>query len=151
MKAFLIGLGIGVSFGILLAPDTGERTRTKVRSKLNGWTERLRQRVDDLKKTAHSRTEQLSRELDEGRQEQNGQDAAPQKGESMSFADRDLINSLSREELMTVNGIGPVLADRIIAGRPYSSTRDLVDRRIIAQSTLDELKRQFGIGLKESA
>src|SRR5690349_7235671 len=151
MKAFLVGLGIGVSFGILLAPDTGRRTRTKIRGKLNGWNERFRQRVDNLKKTARSQTGQLSRERDEGRRDQNGQNAAPQKGESMSFADRDLINSLSRDDLMTVNGIGPVLTDRIIAGRPYSSPRDLVDRRIIAQSTLDELKRQFGIGLKESA
>jgi DNA uptake protein ComE-like DNA-binding protein len=141
MKAFLIGLGIGVSFGILLAPDTGERTRAKVRGKLNVWNQRFRQREDDLKKNAHGQTDQLSRELDEERRQQNGQNAAPQTGESMSFADRDLINSLSRDELMTVNGIGPVLADRIIAGRPYSSTRDLVDRRIIAQSTLDELKR----------
>jgi DNA uptake protein ComE-like DNA-binding protein len=151
MKAFLVGVGIGVSFGILLAPDTGERTRTKIRGKLNMWNERFRQQVDDLKKTVHSQTDQLSRELGEGRQEQNDQNAATQKDESISFADRDLINSLSRDELMTVNGIGPVLADRIIAGRPYSSSSDLVDRRIIAQSTLDEFKRQFGIGLKQSA
>jgi len=133
MKAFLIGLGIGVSCGILLAPDRGERTRTKIRGKLNVRNGRFRQQGDDLKKTARSQTGQLSGELGEGRQES------------------DLINTLSRDDLMSVNGIGPVLADRIIAGRPYSSTRDLVDRRIIAQSTLDELKRQFGIGLKESA
>jgi len=151
MKTFLIGLGIGVSFGVLLAPDAGKRTRSKLRGKLNVWNERFRQQGDDLKKTAQSQADQLSREVGEGHQEQNGKDPARQKGQSMSFADRDRINSLSREELMTVNGIGPVLADRIIAGRPYSSTRDLVDRRIIGQSTIDELERQFGIGLKESA
>jgi hypothetical protein len=29
----------------------------------------------------------------------------------------------------------PVLADRIISGRPYSSRRDLLERRILPQST----------------
>ncbi|RKY76158.1 endonuclease [candidate division KSB1 bacterium] len=44
------------------------------------------------------------------------------------------LNSATREELMSVNGIGPVLSARIIAGRPYK--------------TIDDLLKVKGIGLK---
>jgi hypothetical protein len=44
---------------------------------------------------------------------------------------------------MNVSGIGPVLADRIISGRPYSSRRDLIERGIVSQSTFEELGREF--------
>jgi len=45
----------------------------------------------------------------------------------------DAINTMGRDALMNVNGIGPILADKIIPGRPYSSQRDMVERGIISQ------------------
>ena len=36
------------------------------------------------------------------------------------------LNSASKEELMSVDGIGPVLSARIIAGRPYKTVDDLL-------------------------
>ena len=43
------------------------------------------------------------------------------------------INSASREQLKTLPGIGEVEAGRIIAGRPYSSKADLVDRKVLPE------------------
>jgi DNA uptake protein ComE-like DNA-binding protein len=149
MKAILMGLGIGVGLGILFAPNTGERTRSKVRGKLNEWSHRFSQHVDRAKKTVDSQANELSKRVSERRKEQNERSAS--KRQPKTFAEGELMNTLSRDDLMTVNGIGPVLADRIISGRPYSSIRDLVDRGIIAQSTLDEFERQFGSRLKEPA
>lgn len=45
------------------------------------------------------------------------------------------LNTASKEELMSINGIGPVLSARIIAGRPYK--------------TVDELDKVKGIGPKK--
>ena len=150
MKAFLTGLGLGVGLGILLAPDTGERTRSKVRETFNEWSDRFSQQVNSVTKTVAAQAGQLSQRMSDSSKEQNDPSLS-KKPQSNAFADGISINSLSRDELMTVNGIGPVLADRIISGRPYSSARDLVQRGIIAQSTLDEFERQFGSQLKETA
>ena len=147
MKAFLIGLGVGAGLGILFAPDTGEGTRRKVRAKVGLWTHAPSKQVHSAKNAVVSEADRLSRPASN---EQNDRGDA-RRAQARSLVDSDLINTLSRDDLMTVNGIGPVLAARIISGRPYSSIRDLVDRRIIAQSTLDELERQFGSGLEESA
>lgn len=52
---------------------------------------------------------------------------------------------------MNANGIGPVLADKIISGRPYGSRRELVKRGILPQGTFDELKREVEKIQKRSA
>jgi competence protein ComEA len=53
------------------------------------------------------------------------------------------INSASAEELDSLPGIGPVMAQKIIAGRPYRSKTDLLTRKIIPQSTYDKIKGQI--------
>jgi DNA uptake protein ComE-like DNA-binding protein len=45
------------------------------------------------------------------------------------------INSASKDDLMKLNGIGPAISAKIIAGRPYSSKRDLLTRKIVNQAT----------------
>ena len=46
------------------------------------------------------------------------------------------VNSGSVSNLMTLPGIGPVLAARIVAGRPYSSPADLIRVRGIGMKKL---------------
>lgn len=53
------------------------------------------------------------------------------------------INSASPEELDSLPGIGPVLAQKIVAGRPYRAKNDLVTKKIIPQSTYDKIKGQI--------
>jgi DNA uptake protein ComE-like DNA-binding protein len=45
------------------------------------------------------------------------------------------INSARKEDLMKLNGVGEAISTKIIAGRPYSSKRDLLTRKIVNQAT----------------
>ena len=53
------------------------------------------------------------------------------------------INSASSAELDSLPGIGPVMAQKIIDGRPYRAKTDLITRKIIPQSTYDKIKGQI--------
>lgn len=50
------------------------------------------------------------------------------------------INSATKDQLETLKGVGSARADAIIKGRPYKTTQDLVDKKVLPQSTLDGLK-----------
>jgi len=50
------------------------------------------------------------------------------------------INSASSKELQTLPGIGPALADRIIANRPYHGKNQLLDKKLIPASTYEKIK-----------
>jgi len=58
-------------------------------------------------------------------------------------ADKIDINSASKDELSTLPGIGDKTADKIIAGRPYKTKRDLLTKKIVAASTYDKIKDQI--------
>ncbi|MBV8708415.1 MAG: helix-hairpin-helix domain-containing protein, partial [Acidobacteriaceae bacterium] len=49
----------------------------------------------------------------------------------------------SKEELDGLPGIGPALAQKIIAGRPYRAKTDLVNKKVIPQSAYDRIKDQI--------
>ena len=53
------------------------------------------------------------------------------------------INSAGESDLETLNGIGPALAQKIIAGRPYHGKNELVTKKIIPQSTYNKIKDQI--------
>ena len=144
MKSFLAGFGIGVGLGLLFAPYRGDSTRAKIKDQVGGWSEGLSRKASDAKQTIGKHVARASQKNAESSSE-------ARKGPSRSEPDDDVINTLSREELMEVNGIGPVLADRIIAGRPYTSHSDLVERGILAQSTLQEFEKHFGRGRRRPA
>jgi len=76
----------------------------------------------------------------------------PKKGDSeLSLVDtlensgKININKASKEQLMSLSGIGEAYSKKIIEGRPYSSIDDLVKRRIIPQSTYEKIKDQITI------
>jgi competence protein ComEA len=49
------------------------------------------------------------------------------------------INSASRDDLMTLEGIGEVRADAIIRARPFKAKTDLVERRLIPEALYDKI------------
>lgn len=49
------------------------------------------------------------------------------------------LNSASRDDLMTLNGIGEVRADAIIRARPFKAKTELVERRLIPESLYEKI------------
>ena len=49
------------------------------------------------------------------------------------------INSASRDDLMSLEGIGEVRADAIIRSRPFKAKTELVERRLIPEAVYDKI------------
>jgi DNA uptake protein ComE-like DNA-binding protein len=49
------------------------------------------------------------------------------------------LNSASRDQLVSLPGITPVKAKKIIAARPYSTPSDLVGRNVLTQGQYDKI------------
>jgi len=49
------------------------------------------------------------------------------------------INSASRDDLMSLDGIGEVRADAIIRARPFKAKTDLVERRLIPEAVYEKI------------
>lgn len=52
------------------------------------------------------------------------------------------LNSASRDDLMTLDGIGEVRADAIIRARPFRVKGELVERRLIPESLYDRINNK---------
>jgi len=56
------------------------------------------------------------------------------------------LNTATKEELQSIKGIGPVLAERIIAGRPYRTVDDLLKVKGIGPKKLENIRPYFLVG-----
>lgn len=70
-------------------------------------------------------------------------DRRPAPPLSAPKSEEEMLNSATRQQLLSVYGIGPVLADRIIQNRPYAVAHDVVQLGIIPESTFAQLKKQL--------
>ncbi len=57
------------------------------------------------------------------------------------------INTASKQQLTTLEGIDSEIADKIIGGRPYRSVIDLKERKILAEAVYDKIKDKVLIGI----
>lgn len=49
------------------------------------------------------------------------------------------INAASKEELQSLPGVGPKLADNIVSHRPYGKTSELVEKHIMSKPEYDRV------------
>src|SRR5512140_3666293 len=78
--------------------------------------------------------------------EAQGQKTAVPKGEESAKKNPVDVNSADAKALETLPGIGPALASKIIAGRPYHNLADLGKVKGLSQSKLDGLKGSVTFG-----
>lgn len=148
MKSFLAGLGTGVAIGVLIAPRSGNETRSQLRTKANDIGDRAAQQAERARRVAADLQEQagsLGQKAVEQARNATSQirEAAQRLAVRAGVGPLAMLNTASREELMEVRGIGPVLADRIIEGRPFTSADQVVERGILPANLLEELTRSL--------
>ena len=75
--------------------------------------------------------------------------AAPEKKTPEKKEPLD-INSASEKELKELPGIGDAYAEKIIKNRPYKRKDDLVQKKVVPQSTYDKIKDDIVARQKKS-
>jgi competence protein ComEA len=65
--------------------------------------------------------------------------AAPAPQAAATKAELIDLNSATKEQLMTVPGISDANADKIIAGRPYTSKSQLKSKKIVSAATYKKI------------
>jgi len=97
------------------------------------WSESDPERIAEFRATQRSEDQEL-KEL----QSQVKKD---------SFSDGLIdLNTASKEKLMVINRIGPVLAERIIAGRPYKTVDNLLKVKGIGSKKLEKIRPYVVVG-----
>ena len=138
MRNFLAGLGAGIGLGLMVAPQSGPQTRRQLKRSTKSFAKAVQQKSEEVQEALRDPKSILDATREKGRELANNV-----RG-SVGAEDSDhLLNTVDREQLIAVYGIGPVLADRIIENRPYRSARELVERGIIPESTFAELRREL--------
>jgi len=142
---FLAGLGAGVALGVLLAPNSGTEVRDRLRFRGRVLANRFKQRTGRLGQRLKRRFNNLQRQAADLTDSAGSQikTAAQTVASKVGIGGLAKLNTASREELMSINGIGPVLADRIIASRPFTSTQQVLEQGLLPEPTFHELIRVF--------
>jgi len=99
------------------------------------WSESDPDRIAELRAKQRSEDQELK--------ELQSQVKKPQSPQSVLD-----LNTASKKELQSIKGIGPVLAERIIAGRPYRTVDHLLKVKGIGLKKLEIVRPYFVVGKK---
>lgn len=160
--AFLAGLGAGTAIGMVVAPKRGaelrddlqafardsyEQGRHRIEPMLDMAREKVQPAVDELR----NRIEPVLDDIDESvsrvlAQATEVRDSVADKVSDMraNFGNGGLmsiLNEWSHEKLIEIDGIGPVLASKIIHRRPYESEQELIDSKELPPSAIESLRK----------
>jgi gas vesicle protein len=113
MKAFLVGMGAGIAVGLLCAPQEGKKTRATMISRFNDLWNRAGE-------------------------EDKGQIELPEHE-----AVAEVLNTASKHELMSVEGVGKGTANRIIKNRPYETEEEVLQEGVLPEEILERVKEQL--------
>ena len=166
---FFAGLGAGAAIGMLIAPKSGVELREDItdfakenlnREKLDSIVEEGRQRIQPLVDEARQRVEPVLNEarqrvepvinnvrdrvqpvVDQARESvSSAADSLKQQASRLGSSFLDIINEWPHDRLIAIDGIGPVLATKIIQGRPYTSEEQLVEAKTLPPSAIESLR-----------
>ena len=144
---------------MLIAPKSGVELRDDItglakenlnREKLGSLMEEGRQRIQPFIDEARERVEPVlnqTREsiepvLDQARERASSVvDSVRQQADQLGSSFLDIINDWPHDRLIAIDGIGTVLASKIIQGRPYTSEEQLVDAKTLPPSAIESLRR----------
>ena len=153
---FFLGAGIGFAAAMLFTPKSGTEIRGQfndfggeIFDRLRGYWDRFGKEFSEYVPEEVQNT--VSNAFDQARSKaEEFTDYAKEQAENMAgsrFAGRrdiaDLLNNASKDELVSVKGIGPVLADRIIRHRPYQSEREVIAQDLLPRNVFEALKREL--------
>lgn len=162
MKSFFTGLSLGAAIGLLVAPKSGRETRSDLQELARNSYEGGRDRLQELFERANERMQPI---VEKARQ---GIDAAGDRIQPVADQVRNqaaqvrdevrdkvaevvqpsegnglmsILNDWSHERLIEIDGIGPVLATKIIQNRPYDSEGDLIESKQLPPSAIESLRK----------
>ncbi|MGE5111641.1 MAG: hypothetical protein ACM3JB_12330 [Acidobacteriaceae bacterium] len=120
---FFAGLGTGTVLGMLVAPRSGRRVQTSSPEHM------------PKPRTHRSRRSQVPRH--EVQAEAQPMESSPEKRDDLMT----ILNDWPHERLIEIDGIGPVLASKIIRNRPFKSEQDLIESKELPPSAIAALRR----------
>lgn len=111
------------------------------------WSESNPDNIVGLRAQQRSEDQELKQIKEEavGIEETEGAKRAPKAGSPGGPID---INTATAAELQKIKGIGPVLAEKIIAGRPYRTLNDLRRVNGIGEKTFEKIRPYLTIKSK---
>jgi gas vesicle protein len=122
MKSFFTGLALGFGAGVLFAPSKGEETRRSFRNKAESTRNTVSGKISGIR-------EKISRYPDLNQRNR---------------AALQVLNTIDKHQLLDVYAMNPALADRIIAGRPYSRVEQVVERGLITTTAAERFTQDLG-------
>jgi gas vesicle protein len=152
---FFAGLGVGAAIGMVIAPKSGAELRDDLqdfaRDSFEHGRERLHESIVPVIAEARERIEPVVDSVSESVEEATSRAARFRNRVADKAADLKekvlhggllaILNEWPHQRLIEINGIGPVLASKIIQHRPYESEEELLTAKYLPPSAIESLRK----------